>query len=373
MRIAFLSQPSDPYTRVRLNYFASQGHKVFSIVFHANSNKSFNPKNKQDSISGVEIISLPYHPLASIPFLKRILYAKKIKELTSEYSIDVFCIVSALNSFYLKASNAKHNFIEIQGSDVIRGPRKYPFLRLYYKYFWKFADGIIQDSELARTNGQPFMPENIVNETIEIGVDFSVFNANVEKGLVRKKYNLGDRKIIFHSRNMNKLYNVETIIKAIPIVKKLYTDICFIFTGEIKYLQSNLRKFITDKRITDNIIFVGRLDHIKEMKYFNMDADIMVSIPSSDSSPFSVYESMATKTPTIVSDLPWLKGKFVVGKHISVVKNRDASSLAEKILQLLNNEITLDLDAAYSIVFERINMLSENKKLETLFECQAKI
>jgi glycosyltransferase involved in cell wall biosynthesis len=104
------------------------------------------------------------------------------------------------------------------------------------------------------------------------------------------------------------------------------------------------------------------------MKYYNIDADLMVSIPSSDSSPFSVYEAMAVKTPVIVSDLPWFKGKFINGKHLIAVPAQDEMVLAQSIIKLINKEVELDIESAYSIVFNKINMLVENKKLEGVFE-----
>ena len=77
MKIAFLYQPNDPYTEVRIKYFVSKGYEVFSIVF--------NTKVKQKPLLGVTIIPLHYNPLAKIPFLKRInlekkYYQKQIKE-----------------------------------------------------------------------------------------------------------------------------------------------------------------------------------------------------------------------------------------------------------------------------------------------------
>ena len=52
MKIAFLHQPNDPYTEVRINYFLRQAHEVYSIVF--------NNKVKQKNTEGLHIIELPF-------------------------------------------------------------------------------------------------------------------------------------------------------------------------------------------------------------------------------------------------------------------------------------------------------------------------
>ncbi len=361
MRIAFLHQPNDPYTEVRIKYFLSKGHDVYSIVFFK--------REKQKCIKGLKIIELPNLILHKIPFMKRIMYGFHIRKYTNNNDIDILYIVSALNSFYLMISKAKQNFLEIQGSDVIRGPKRFPLLGLYYKLFWRFADGITQDSLLAQEKGKEYFPKKkIINEIIEIGVNFSVFNTNIDKGTVRKKNELCNRPIVFHSRGQKSIYNVDVLIESLPIVKKQFNDVCYILTGNKNDFDDRIINIIKEKQLENNIIFCGRLDHVKEMKYYYMDADVTVSIPSSDSSPFSVYESMATKTPVIVTELPWLKGKFISGKHLLAVPVRESTVLAKSIIQLICNPVSLDINEAYQIVHQRINMIRENEKLEKLFE-----
>ena len=359
MRIVFLHQPNDPYAETRIKYFVAKGHEVYSLVF----NKGIVPK----VITGVKLEVLPVKLFLKIPFAKRILYSKEIKVFTVNNKIDVFYVISALNSYYLKSSKAECNILEIQGSDVITQPQRFPVLKLFYKRYWKYADGITQDSRLAQSRGKPYMPEGILNETIEIGIDFEVFNPNVTKGLVREKFNLKNRPLIFHPRSIKKVYNLDTIIKSIPVVKKQFRDVCFMFTGYIESLNRKTRNFIKENNLNENIIFCGRLDHETEMKYYYKDADLVLSVPSSDSSPFSVYEAIATKTPVIISDLPWYKGKFIPHKHIAIVPPEDCEKLSKMIIQVLKGERYLDVNSAYDVIYDKINMQKENQKLENIF------
>ena len=100
------------------------------------------------------------------------------------------------------------------------------------------------------------------------------------------------------------------------------------------------------------MIFTGRLDHNKEIKYYYADADVCVSIPSSDSSPFSVYEAMATKTPVIVSDLPWVSENFDKNEHNFIdlwrvfhrVRLDEYTVLKKYKIEGLPNSITLVYD-----------------------------
>jgi glycosyltransferase involved in cell wall biosynthesis len=128
------------------------------------------------------------------------------------------------------------------------------------------------------------------------------------------------------------------------------------------------RKIIKRYNLLSNIVFAGFQDRINDLKYFYADADIVISVPSSDSSPFSVYESMACKTPVIVSDLPWLYSKFTPGNHLVTVPVRDSERLSDTIINHFSNRLkTIDIEAAYEVVYEKINLKTENRKLEELY------
>ena len=357
MKIAFLHQPNDPYTEVRINYFLRQGHEVYSIVF--------NNKVKQKYIEGLHIIELPF--IFINKFLKRFVYFYFIRTFTKVNQIDIFYIISALNSFYLKSSKAKKNILELQGSDVIITTKKFPFIKIFYRYYWKYANAITQDSIIAKTSAAPLFPPQVLNETINIGVDFDIFNDKIQKGKVRNKYKLKEAPIILHTRSLKKIYNIEILIKSLVYARNEIPDICYMITGEKGMLSTKLQNFINFNNLDNNLIFTGRLDHNKEIKYYYADADVCVSIPSSDSSPFSVYEAQATKTPVIVSDLPWVAENFDKNKHLYVLPQNDSLLLAELIIKIIHRTVKIDTEAAYEIVYENINMLGENNKLLQLF------
>lgn len=361
MRIAFLHQPNDPYTLTRIKYFLFRGHTVCSITFPR--------RDKQKTIPGLYHYPLPSLFIERLPFVKRLIYFFPIKKITKEFKPDIFHIVSALNSLYVLASAAKQNIIENQGSDVIKNPGRFPLIKKYYRYMYKYADGVIQDSMLAQdcgiSLGAPGSPE--LNKVIEIGVNFEIFNKYVEKDRARGKIGLNNEPIVFCSRGLKKVYNIDTVIFSLPIVMKRYKSIKYVFAGKVGDFDSNLIKYIHENKLENNVILCGKLDHDKEIKYYYRDANITVSVPSSDSSPASVHESMACLTPVIVSDLPWVKGKFLPGRDLITVPVRDHNALASVIINVLAGAKTIDLKSAYNIVKDCINMQTENEKLEKFY------
>ncbi len=361
-KIGFIHQPNDPYVMVRIEYFLSKGYEVYSIVFEKED-------QIQKKIKNLKILVLKKNFISKIPFLKRLFFFNQISKITRKYKLDILHIVSALNSFYLYISKSKINVLELEGSDVLKAPFEYPFLKLYYNLLFKYAHGVIQDSKIAQVNGILFGAKRKNNEVIEIGVDTNIFNRNIKKGIVRKKYNIKrNQPIVFHSRSLKTIYNIKTIIKSIAIAKKKFNNIKFLFTGSYNDLQSDCKEIIENNNLNDNIIFVGKLNHKKEMKYYYTDANLSISVPYSDSSPFSVYESMACKTPVIVSDLNWFKEKFKNKKHLIAVKVDDYKKLGKYIIDILENNIKLDLKSASTIIKKHINKDIENKRLENLYK-----
>lgn len=358
MRIGFLHHPNDPYTEVRIKYFVKAGHQVWSIV---------NPGYAgQKDLQGATVITLKPHWLNNIPFGRRLSHASEISQLTADLKLDALYIVSALNSYYLKASNAKATFLEIQGSDVIYTPERVPFLKPFYRKYWKYAAGITQDSEQAKRKAENYLPKGVDNQTIEIGVDFSLFNPEVVKGKMREKFGLGNRPVVFHSRGIKPIYNLETIIRSVSLVAEKFPEVCYVFCGDESQLSDQGKKVLEESGSKDNIIFAGWVDHDSEMPAFIADSNVSVSMPLSDSSPFSVYEAMAMKTPVIVSDLPWLYDKFDPTKHLIKVETLDHQKLAEAIIGILAKRHSPNIDQAYDQVFQNINMESENRKLEAM-------
>lgn len=68
------------------------------------------------------------------------------------------------------------------------------------------------------------------------------------------------------------------------------------------------------------------------------EADVSVSVPSSDSVPVTLQEAMACGVPPIVSDLPAVKEWVQDDVNAYVVPIRDEHALADAIIKSLNSE-----------------------------------
>ena len=66
-------------------------------------------------------------------------------------------------------------------------------------------------------------------------------------------------------------------------------------------------------------------------------ADVVVSIPTSDSSPRSVWEALACGSSVVVSDLPWAREELVDGKH-ALLTELEPLAVAAAIERALDDE-----------------------------------
>ena len=125
---------------------------------------------------------------------------------------------------------------------------------------------------------------------------------------------------------------------------------------------------IANLEVKNNVTFTGFLDNELDMPFYCTDADVFLSVLTSDSSPRSVYEAMACGTPVIISELPWYHAKFEKDLDLLTVPVKDTNQLANSILQILNGENVPNLNNAYQKVKENIDLMHHGKNLESLYQ-----
>ena len=302
MKIAFLHNANDPYTLQRIRYFISKKHIVYSIIF---------PSSKEQiEIDNLNVIKLPDLRINNVFMLKRVIYFHHIYILTKKLKLDIFHVVNTQTIILAFFAKSKKKVIENQGSDVLLIPKRFIWIKYIYNFFYNYVDAVVQDSMLSKKAGIKYGAPIENNEVINIGIDFSIFDYKIQFGDIRKKIGISSNDfMVFSSRGYKELYNIDTILKSIKLVRKYFENIKYVFALDSEKLNQNDLKYIEVNNLKDNIVFTGYINH-NEMPSYYKDSNLVISIPSSDSSPFSVYEAMAMKTACIVSDLPWVKENF---------------------------------------------------------------
>ena len=171
--------------------------------------------------------------------------------------------------------------------------------------------------------------------------------------------------MIISTRNLKLIYNIETLIHAIPEVVKKVPDVKFIIVGsgfQGEALQS-LAKYL---KVDKNTIFTGRVSESDIPQYY-ASADIYVSTSLSDAGiAASTAEAMACGLPVIVTEDPDNRDWINDGVNGFVIPVKNPDILADRIIELVKNE---NLRKEFGrlnreIIVERNNYNTEMGKME---------
>jgi glycosyltransferase involved in cell wall biosynthesis len=283
-------------------------------------------------------------------------------------SPDVLHIIDMGYTVYLPFLPRKKVVLEHNGSDVLVKPLKSRVWRLIYRFVYRYADAVIQDSVVAQRAGFSCGAPRQNNEVIELGIDCALFSPRIRRGIARERLGLapGDR-FVFSPRGFKALYNIETILRSIPLVAAAVPRVHYVFCSPVLPFNDRYRMLIDELRIGGRVTFAGLLDKQNELPFFYADAEVVLSVPSSDSSPSTVYEALACETPVIVSELPWYHGRFEAGRDFQVVPSGDAEALAAAVVRQLEGHTRFD----HASIRERVRRYSDidvnGRKLEELY------
>jgi glycosyltransferase involved in cell wall biosynthesis len=359
MKIALLTKANSWHAPLWLEYLVRKGHKVYYI--------GIPPGGEARIPKGVEYLNINLR--FSNKLMQTIETIFKVRRLTREIEIDIIHILGMRYAFCLPFVKSKKKVIESCGCDILNWPREYFAIRFVYKFLYNFVDGVIQDYKLIQELAIKYGAPTKHNEVIEFGIDFDIFNLNIKKQIARKKVNIEDEKMVFSPRGFEKVYSIETIIKSILIVRKTFPNVRYVFCNHLGNSGREFRQLASELQVRENVIFTGFLDNEKDMPYFYASADVVVSVPLSDSCPRTVCEAMACGTPVIISELPWYQDKFKNNQDLITVPVKDEEALAKAILLILEGEKIIDLQSAYNKVKQNMDKNILSQRMER-FYCQ---
>jgi glycosyltransferase involved in cell wall biosynthesis len=175
--------------------------------------------------------------------------------------------------------------------------------------------------------------------------------------------------VVISLRSLEPVYDLETLIKAVPTVVKKLPQAIFLIAGEgsqREYLES----LANNLGIFNNVKFTGSIPNSQLPDYLTT-ADVYVSTSLSDAGlSASTAEAMACGLPVVITDSGenrrWVKD----GEGGFLIPVRDPESLADRILYLLGNEKTRSRfgERNREIIMERNNYLKEMKRMEGLYK-----
>jgi len=164
---------------------------------------------------------------------------------------------------------------------------------------------------------------------LPMGVDESFFK-------VGKRGNRSPGKrdsVILSNRNLQPIYNVSQLIKAIPMVLEENPNAKFWVAGEGRE-KEDLKNKVVELGVSSSVQFLGRIPHEK-MPDLLGDTDIYVSTSTTDGTSVSLLEAMASGAFPVVTDISANREWITDGKNGFLVPTGNEAFLAKKIVEAL--------------------------------------
>jgi glycosyltransferase involved in cell wall biosynthesis len=206
-------------------------------------------------------------------------------------------------------------------------------------------------------------------ELIYFGVDTRKFSPGNKSNTLKTKLETYDSPTVISLRNLETIYDVETLIKSAPIVLEKIPETKFVIAGKGSEEQK-LKELAKSLGVKNNVKFIGFIPNQELPEYLNT-VDVYVSTALSDAGiAASTAEAMACEVPVVITDVVDNKKWVEDGVSGFLVPMKDQKALAEKIIYLLRNEDVRKQFGKISrqIIEERNNYYREMEKMEDIYK-----
>ena len=375
LKLCNIGWANSPHVSRLLRWLAAKGHEVHVIT------------NQPIPIEGVKVYDLSarienknrwerfrdFELNVSWKWLRSMAILKRIRKLVYEISPDILHSHSLWYPGYLGVYLNVHPYVvSVFNGDVLwekEGLNLYERLRTIRAI--KKADLVLGESktliEAAIRRGADARKSFV----FKIGVDLKIFNQQGDRLAMRRKLNLpGNKNIILSPRTIDPLYNLKTLIHAVPRIIVKAPNTLFIFIGH--YVNAEYHKELEIETqnlgIKGNIMFIGKVEHAQVADYHRA-SDVFVSVSPKDSGPIALQEAMACGAAPVISDLPSVRELVTDGYNGLLINPQDPEQIAEAIVRLLGDD-KMRKDFAvrnWEIVQEKCDQEKEMKKVEDLY------
>jgi len=272
----------------------------------------------------------------------------KLKKIFKEEKIDIVHVIIPTPSAVISVMAAKKLGLKIvvhshtQPENIFLHLPKINFIAhlngAFYKYLewiYKRADIIIYPTEFAKKFFTK-INEKARTEIISNGVDTKKFT-KVNPESLFKKYGLpkGKKNILCVGR-LHPEKSIDTLIKAMPIILKKYSD-AYLYIVGFGHLEDKLKKLATNLNLNDYITFFGKASDEDLILTYNA-CDIFVLPSLAELEGMVVLEAMSCGKPIVVANAEGSASTFFVDGNGFLFEPEKEEDLAEKILKLLQDE-----------------------------------
>lgn len=356
MKLCFLAAADNIHSYRWIHYFASHGHEVAWISLVPGS---------FDRIPGVHYHELahshdPLAVLGAVPAIRAVLHDFQ-PDVLHVHSVGSYGVAGLLAGYVPLIATP-------WGSDVIYGKHSL-IKRWFIRRVLQRASLITCDAEHMRGEIGALGVDAGKARIINFGIDTGRFRPLGPSPAIREKLDLGEAPTVISLRNFDPVYDIPSLLRAIPRVLAQRPDARFVIVGRGP-LEAELKVLAQSLGIMDQVRFVGFVPNV-ELPDWLSTMDVYVSTSLSDAGiAASTAEAMACGLPVVITDSGENARWIEPGRNGFLVPLSEPGALAEKLLRLIDDpELRSRLGAAgRATIQERNDYLVEMAKMETLYQ-----
>ncbi|MGD0018332.1 MAG: glycosyltransferase [Candidatus Limnocylindrales bacterium] len=347
LRLAFFGDANNVHMRRWIGYFADRDHEVLLMV---PVNVSIRPGLHEN----VRVDRFwPFSSRGRVPPLSYARARRSIRRALRAFQPDV------VNGHYLNPngwhawmSGCHPYVITAWGSDIFV-TRRWPNSTLG-RLALRSADRVMVNSAALGRGAVAMGAREDSLQMVQWGVDLDRFSPGDDPTGMRRRLGLQGRRVVLAPRALSGIYRPEVVVKA---VRKLPDDVSLVMlAGRSDPADvASVEELAASLGLAERLIMIADLSDA-EMPDLLRLADVVVSVPFSDSTSSAILESMASGCQIVATDLPsvreWL-GQLEPGSLVPVDDvNATAAAISRALARSARERAELG-SAARRIVADR--------------------
>jgi glycosyltransferase involved in cell wall biosynthesis len=378
LRLCVLGDIDGPHTQSWLRYFARRGHEVHAISYysaarppegvhlhalrHAPTGRGVGPGSAGARPGATARLARGLPPgvqrLINLARYRRAGVRRAVESIAPELLHAHFVVEHGLYG----TSAAFHPYVVTAwGSDVLVEAARSPLNRAIARF-------VLGRADLATANNGHMAREMVLKLGIERGRVQHIVLGVERDFLAPPDASVNARPpraapVVISTRSLDApLYNIDVILRAMARVRRRVPAAQLVVAGEGR-LRPRLEALAAQLGLGDAVRFAGQLSR-DEFRAALLDAEVFVSVPSSDATSVALLQAMGVGSFPIVSDLPSQQELVEDGLQGLRVPPRDESALADAIERALGeHELRRDAIERNRRFVEEYGVLETNMAL----------
>jgi len=296
LRIAYLGDANSIHLRRWVSFMAERGDRVTLLIADGKPIEPGLPES---------IAIERFTPFTSRRFRPWgvIVARRSLRRVIARVRPDV------LNAHYLNVHgyhawmSGFHPYVTtLWGSDVFIVPRTSRLAALVSRITLRAADMVMVNSDALLRGALALGARPERTEMIQFGVDLARFTPGPAPAALRARLGLEGRRVVFSPRNITPLYRHQVVLEA---VARLPADVAVVFSRHRAQADelAAIERRVEALGLSGRVVIVPEIAHSEMVEFYRL-ADVVVSIPASDSTAVTTLEALACETQIVAGDLP---------------------------------------------------------------------